>query len=139
MGKDEKGGNMSKIAGDINAEMMKKAIHDNRAKLFAEIVGKTGSQQSVIDCAMQEIESLRQQLADSLKREVMLREALEKCRDQQVVNTTTFQIATKALAASVDLENVRLCEKEPVAWLNNGEAYPYPEGLPLYRAWEPKP
>ena len=67
MGKDKKGGNMSKIAGDINAEMMKKAIHDSRAKLFAEIVGKTGSQQSVIDCAVQEIESLRQQLADMTK------------------------------------------------------------------------
>jgi len=85
------------------------------------------------------IDSLQQQLANATKQNVMLREALEKCRDQQVVNTTTFQIATKALAASVDLENVRLCEKEPVAWLNNGEAYPYPEGLPLYRAWEPKP
>lgn len=63
---------MSKIAGEINAEMMKKAIHDSRAKLFAEIVGKTGSQQSVIDCAMQEIESLRQQLAEREAQIVML-------------------------------------------------------------------
>ena len=78
MGKDKKGGNMSKIAGDINAEMMKKAIHDSRAKLFAEIAGKTGSQQSVIDCAMQEIESLRQQLAAALTACKLKDEALEK-------------------------------------------------------------
>ena len=94
---------MSKIAGDINAEMMKKSIHDSRAKLFAEIVGKTGSQQSVIDCAMQEIESLRQQLAAaqedakhawekageactahaaSIKRELMLLEFVQKIKKQ---------------------------------------------------------
>ena len=53
---------MSKIAGELNAEMMKKVIHDRRAKLFAEIVAKTGSKQSVIDRAMQEIESLREQV-----------------------------------------------------------------------------
>lgn len=41
---------------------MKKVIHNRRAKLFAEIVAKTGSTQSVIDCAMQEIESLREQV-----------------------------------------------------------------------------
>ena len=53
---------MSKIAGKLNAEMMKKVIHDRRAKLFAEVVAKTGSKQSVIDRAMQEIESLREQV-----------------------------------------------------------------------------
>ena len=53
---------MSKIAGELNAEIMKKVIHDRRAKLFAEIVAKTGSKQSVIDRAMQEIESLREQV-----------------------------------------------------------------------------
>ena len=53
---------MSKIVGELNAEIMKKVIHDRRAKLFAEIVAKTGSKQSVIDRAMQEIESLREQV-----------------------------------------------------------------------------
>ena len=53
---------MSNIAGKLNAEMMKKVIHDRRAKLFAEIVAKTGSKQPVIDRAMQEIESLREQV-----------------------------------------------------------------------------
>jgi len=55
---------MSKIAGEINAEMLKnnKVIHDKRRILFAEMVKQTGSQQSVLDCLLQEIESLRQQL-----------------------------------------------------------------------------
>ena len=53
---------MSKIVGELNAEIMKKVIHDRRAKLFADIVAKTGSKQSVIDRAMQEIESLREQV-----------------------------------------------------------------------------
>ena len=60
---------MSKIAGELNAEIMKKVIHDRRAKLFAEIVAKTGSKQSVIDRAMQEIESLREQV-ENLKAEL---------------------------------------------------------------------
>ena len=62
---------MSKIAGKLNAEMMKKVIHDRRAKLFAEIVAKTGSKQSVIDRAMQEIASLREQ-AEKLKAEKVI-------------------------------------------------------------------
>jgi len=55
---------MSKIAGEINAEMLKnnKVIHDKRRILFAEMVKQTGSQQSVLDCLLQEIESLRQKL-----------------------------------------------------------------------------
>jgi ABC-type transporter Mla subunit MlaD len=48
MGEDEKGGNMSKIAGDINAEMMK----------------TVSSTQSLNDRLVQEIRSLRLQLAD---------------------------------------------------------------------------
>ena len=60
---------MSKIVGELNAEIMKKVIHDRRAKLFAEIVAKTGSKQSVIDRAMQEIESLREQV-EKLKAEL---------------------------------------------------------------------
>ena len=48
MGEDEKGGNMSKIAGEINAEMMKTTV----------------ATQALTDRMVQEIESLRQQLAD---------------------------------------------------------------------------
>jgi hypothetical protein len=53
---------MSKIEGDINAEMMvnKKVIHEDRRNLFAEMVRKTGSKQSVLDRLLQEIETLRE-------------------------------------------------------------------------------
>ena len=55
---------MSKIAGELNYEMLKnnKVIHDKRRILFAEMVKQTGSHQSVLDCLLQEIESMRQQL-----------------------------------------------------------------------------
>ena len=51
---------MSKIAGEINAEMMHpKVIHEQKKALFAEMVRKTGSQQSVLDRLLQEIQFLR--------------------------------------------------------------------------------
>ena len=71
---------MSKIAGELNAEIMKKVIHDRRAKLFAEIVAKTGSKQSVIDRAMQEIESLREQVEKLTKERD---ECRLKCEDRK--------------------------------------------------------
>ena len=74
---------MSKIVGELNAEIMKKVIHDRRAKLFAEIVSKTGSKQSVIDRAMQEIESLREQV-EKLTKE---RDALVNAIDNEMVVT----------------------------------------------------
>ena len=76
---------MSKIAGELNAEIMKKVIHDRRAKLFAEIVAKTGSKQSVIDRAMQEIESLREQV-EKLTKE---RDELVNAIDNEMVVTHT--------------------------------------------------
>ena len=42
----------------------------------------------------------------------------------------TEERLANALAATADLENVRLCEKEPVGSDFSGA---------LYRAWEPKP
>ena len=39
---------MSKIAGELNAEMTK-AVRDGYRVLFAEMVRKTGSNQSVLD------------------------------------------------------------------------------------------
>ena len=74
---------MSKIVGELNAEIMKKVIHDRRAKLFAEIVAKTGSKQSVIDRAMQEIESLREQV-EKLTKE---RDELVNALDNEMVVT----------------------------------------------------
>ena len=81
---------MSKIAGEINAEMMHpKVIHAQRKELFFEMVRKTGSQQSVIDRMLQEIQFLRdregamalydQAAVDSLERELdELKAAIEQ-------------------------------------------------------------
>ena len=71
---------MSKIAGEINAEMMHpKVIHEQRKALFAEMVRKTGSQQSVMDRLVQEIQFLREQVA--LLRDA-LKEAVEDYSDR---------------------------------------------------------
>lgn len=151
MTEKEQGKTTSKIAGEINAEMMK----------------TTRATQSLTDRMVQEIESLRQQLvdfknmgateacaeipavgeyvaqveqqlADHIKREVMLRDALEAqvARDKRVSYERCFDcdypqkcshatgclgikdhspIAKKALAATDDLGGLILCEKEPVA------------------------
>ena len=52
---------MSKIAGEINSEMMQanKAVRDDLRDLFAEMVRKTGRNQSVIDRVIYEIAQLR--------------------------------------------------------------------------------
>ena len=58
---------MSKIEGELNAEMMHpKVINEQRKALFAEMVRKTGSRQSVLDRLLHEIESLRNQLGNLL-------------------------------------------------------------------------
>lgn len=62
---------MSKIAGELNAEMMKKAIHDQRRDLFAEMVRKTGSKQSVLDRLLQEIQFLRDHEGGPMDEEVI--------------------------------------------------------------------
>ena len=54
---------MSKIAGELNAEMTN-AVRDKYRVLFAEMVRKTGSNQSVLDRLVQEIHSLREQIAE---------------------------------------------------------------------------
>ena len=51
---------MSKIEDELNAEMMHpKVINEQRKALFAEMVRKTGSHQSVLDRLLQEIQFLR--------------------------------------------------------------------------------
>ena len=101
-----------------------------------------------------EIESLRQQLTDSQKREVMLRDAVNAIWDNPhwkphgmpVVIVHQLQ---EALAATADLENVRLCEKEPVGYdvkTMDGKKMLMRsfcnlvghKSESLYRAWEPK-
>ena len=84
---------MSKIAGEINAEMMHpKVIHEQRKALFAEMVRKTGSQQSVMDRLVQEIQFLREQVA-------MLREALISARTM-IGHPDNIAPLDKALAAT---------------------------------------
>lgn len=102
---------MSKIAGKLNAEIMKKVIHDRRAKLFAEIVAKTGSKQSVIDRAMQEIESLREQVEkltkerDSLTRTL---EHMEHTRDVEHARHREMSAAMREQLAALAEQNERL-------------------------------
>lgn len=75
---------MSKIYGELNAEMMKnsKVIHQQRAALFQEMVGKTGSQQSVLDRLLVEIEQLR---AENNRLKAELAEALAACEAKDTI------------------------------------------------------
>lgn len=75
MGEDKKGGNMSKIAGEINAEMMK----------------TTGATQALTDRMVQEIESLRQQLADSQ----------EECNALRRIHAENIAILTRETAQAL--------------------------------------
>ena len=93
---------MSKIAGELNAEIMKKVIHDRRAKLFAEIVAKTGSKQSVIDRAMQEIESLREQVSKLTKE----RDIKEHC----IVQLEAEDLRMKEQLAALAEQNEKMRE-----------------------------
>ena len=92
-----------------------------------------------------EVEDLQQQLADSQKREMMLRGFVKLLRDYIPASAVGNMTVQEALAATADLENVRLCEKEPVARkISYGsliflEGYAkLPEETLLYRAWRPK-
>ena len=107
---------MSKIVGELNAEMMKKAIHDRRAKLFAEIVSKTGSKQSVIDRAMQEIESLREQV-EKLTKE---RDIKEHCITQFELEDLRMKEQLAALAEQNEKMRKVLLR---LACLGNGDQY----------------
>ncbi len=98
-----------------------------------------------------EVEELKQQLADHIKREVMLRDGLKRADD---LLTTSYDhvspLVREALAATTDLDGLILCHAEPVAevkkhtgslndmaiivWSGKQPA----EGTQLYRAWEPK-
>ena len=103
---------MSKIVGELNAEMMKKAIHDRRAKLFAEIVSKTGSKQSVIDRAMQEIESLREQV-EKMRKGIAKEAEYQQLNDGSVVSLIQEALSLPDLASPV-LNRIRAEENEAI-------------------------
>lgn len=71
---------MSKIAGELNAEMTN-AVRDKYRVLFAEMVRKTGSNQSVLDRLVQEIHSLREQVSE-LEASPLSEEALDILRSK---------------------------------------------------------
>ncbi len=98
-------------------------------------------------------ESLRQQLADSQKCEVMLRVALERLvteRRAGLASLEGWDAAREALAATADLKDMILCHAEPCR--DDGRCqYAIDHGaeglghcpeekccMPLYRAGEPK-
>ena len=87
---------MSKIEGELNAEMMHpKVINEQRKALFAEMVRKTGSHQSVLDRLLQEIQFLRdheggpmdEEAIDILRGKVA---ELERQRDELLAAASAF-------------------------------------------------
>ena len=89
-------------------------------------------------------DELSEQLADSKKQVVMLREALA---EQGTDNDDAWILKETALAATDDLKDVILCHAEPVGWCGTsgvGELIVSKSKVwnflttPLYRAWEPK-
>ena len=133
---------MSKIAGEINAEMMHpKVIHEQRKALFAEMVRKTGSQQSVLDRLLQEIQFLRdheggpmdEEVIDILRGKVAELEAentlhksamdnlaaklteAERQRDERV---TGFNLTVAAVEADDRIEQIESERDELLACLN---------------------
>lgn len=112
-----------------------------------------------------EVEELKQQLADHIKREVMLRDGLKRANDLLRISYDYFSpLIREAIAATADLDGLIVCHAEPVAWQTfDGEGgYDYRSYednedyrddyikrnssqkfyenwvIPLYRAWEPK-
>ncbi len=91
-----------------------------------------------------EIESLRQQLLSSQKREVMLRYAISWCR-KVAVDLDIHDALDHALSATTDIDGLILCHAEPAAIVyrdygGNGAILQteLADDEPLYRAWEPK-
>jgi len=106
-----------------------------------------------------EIESLRQQISDHIKREVMLRDALETCEvgdfstGHVIYPSFDEKLVNEALAATAELDGLILCEKKPFEFrweLRSNGFVQHTEKLlhtiskdlwditPLYRAWEQK-
>jgi predicted nuclease with TOPRIM domain len=122
---------------------------------------------SKFDSINEDLSAMEDQLSDHIKRDVMLRDALQQLHDNIAeyarinhlggFDNQDMRMARKALADTADLDGLILCEKEPVAWQSyHSRAMPElsvefdePELVmsfnddvvwkkPLYRAWEPK-
>lgn len=80
---------MSRIAGEINAEMMK----------------TTGETQSLTDRMVQEIESLRQQLSDAIFRKESAIDVQESLRQQRAEALAAVKLLRGALLEICNLPN----------------------------------
>ena len=113
---------MSKIAGEINAEMMHpKVIHEQRKALFAEMVRKTGSQQSVLDRLLQEIQFLRDHEGGPMGEEVIdiLRGKVAELEAENTLHKSAMDnLAAKLTEAADRIEQLEAERDELMACLN---------------------
>ena len=113
---------MSKIAGEINAEMMHpKVIHEQRKALFAEMVRKTGSQQSVLDRLIQEIQFLRDHEGGPMDEEVIdiLRGKVAELEAENTLHKSAMDNLTAKLTEAADrIEQLESDRDELLACLN---------------------
>ena len=106
----------------------------------------------IADTVKRRTAQLEQKLADHIKREVMLRNALEH---YTIGGSNYSKMAQEALAATDDMKDVILCHAKPSGFEHRSVERPEIQFLekrsdqngyrgewkitPLYRAWEPKP
>jgi hypothetical protein len=97
-----------------------------------EMIGvPSGGVKEMVD----DIESLKQQLAEREKQIVMLRDTLEQVTDR--MNASDWARVGKALDATKDLSGLVLCDAEPVAkWYGAGWSE-ISDGEPLYLRKQP--
>ena len=117
---------MSKIAGEINAEMMHpKVIHEQRKALFAEMVRKTGSQQSVLDRLIQEIQFLRDHEGGPMDEEVIdiLRGKVAELEAENTLHKSAMEnLAAKLTEAERQRDELTACLNLIYSWSNNWDS-----------------
>lgn len=117
---------MSKIAGEINAEMMHpKVIHEQRKALFAEMVRKTGSQQSVLDRLLQEIQFLRDHEGGPMDEEVIdiLHGKVAELEAENTLHKSAMDnLAAKLTEAERQLDELMACLNLIYSWANNWDS-----------------
>ena len=117
---------MSKIAGEINAEMMHpKVIHEQRKALFAEMVRKTGSKQSVLDRLIQEIQFLRDHEGGPMDEEVIdiLRGKVAELEAENTLHKSAMDnLAAKLTEAERQRDELTACLNLIYSWSNNWDS-----------------
>jgi hypothetical protein len=139
------------------ARQANEAQHQQLAAALDEARMANVSADEVRSTYAEEMRKLRKQLSNHIKREVMLRDAMNRiafsrvgqCESltQELFNREMW--AAEVLAVTADLDGLILCNKKPTAWCQEVIYEMAPEFafswfntqlhyLPLYRAWEPK-